>query len=121
MNPSTSRPTPRSAAVSDQLDVLLRASLDALVNPPGNTPQGLDPRDVLIGVSAEWADDGTAWRLARHLLPATETYIADLDRRLKSAPDDAPLARLGRRARYAHFVAARLYQDLRSANRTHTA
>lgn len=95
---------------------VLRASLMALVNPP-EVPGGSGPRDVLVGVSGAWADDASAWRLARGLIPEAEAYMADIERRASDRPDDPELARLRGRARYAHVVAVALYRELRSAGR----
>jgi hypothetical protein len=95
---------------------LVKASLRALVNPPA-AALGAAPRDILVTVSGAWADDTSAWRLARHLIPEAEAYMAEIERQATDRPGDDDLVRLQGRARYAHVVAVALYRDLRVPGR----
>lgn len=103
-------------ALKRSSEPLVRASLLALLNPADARP-GVAPRELLVNISRDWADDASAWRLAKRLIPEAEAYMVEVEQRAADRPGDLDLARLRGRARYAHLVAIALYRDLRIPGR----
>ena len=104
-------------AVAQGTEPVVRASLEALLDPPVVVRESSAPRQLLCTVSDAWTDDISAWRLARLLVPEAETFLDDIERQARERPDDERLAHLRGRARYAHVVALTLYRELRLAAR----
>jgi hypothetical protein len=101
-------------AVAQAGEPVVKESLSALLDPPDH-PSGVAPRDILVRVSEAWAQDASAWRLARRLLVEAEAHMLHLEEQVAQSPSDPELARRRARARYAHIVAVTLYRDLRKS------